>query len=151
MQGEEQGRNFSQQSGKLLASFPRVGPNRQPQEFRVALDYYDGHPFVRLQVWAEGTKGWYPLKDKMATIRSRELSEAIEALQRAEAEIGAKDERPRHDAPARQRDERPPHRQGGRQRQDERAGKQRPQWVTTLPEIDPSVGPGFDEFQGDDG
>jgi hypothetical protein len=67
-----------QESGERLACFPRG----QDQEQRVTLDEYQGHRYVRLQVWQldRSNQTWWPVKGKGASIRLGEVAELAEVL-----------------------------------------------------------------------
>lgn len=69
--------------GELITSWSR-GPNR---EFRMHLQEYRGHQFVRLSEWAVNPHNsqWFPSKDdkgrpRMFTIKIRELEDVAAAL-----------------------------------------------------------------------
>ena len=62
-----------EERGRRLAVFPRG----QREELRVSLDTYEGHQFVRLQLWE--VNGW-PIRGKGCSIRLREVAELAEVL-----------------------------------------------------------------------
>ena len=69
--------------GELITSWSR-GPNR---EFRMHLQEYRGHQFVRLSEWAVNPHNsqWFPSKDdkgrpRLFTIKIRELEDVAAAL-----------------------------------------------------------------------
>lgn len=67
--------------GELLARFPRLGPDRVPQELRVVLDEFEGHPFIGLRIWQSNVKvDWYPVRGKGLSIRMGEAWGVAEAL-----------------------------------------------------------------------
>ena len=71
-------------SGDVLATLDR---GRSGDALIVALDEYEGHPFVSLRVWASGEGGArFPTK-KGLSIRVAELGRVIAALQEAEARV----------------------------------------------------------------
>jgi hypothetical protein len=55
------------------------------ERLRVSFENYEGHPFVRLQVWARNAVGdWWPKPGKCVSIRLREVSGLVEALEQVE-------------------------------------------------------------------
>jgi hypothetical protein len=65
-------------SGELLTTFPRRGPNGAPQELRVALDEYQGHPYISVRLWERDR----PTR-KGISVRISEAQGVADALVRA--------------------------------------------------------------------
>lgn len=83
------GREREQEEGELLVALPRQGPDRMPQEMRITLERYQGHAYVRAQLWADTVNGWRPLAGKIATFRKAEVVDVIQALRRAAEAMSA--------------------------------------------------------------
>jgi hypothetical protein len=86
-----------EERGERLAVFPRG----QREELRVSLDTFEGHEFVRLQLWEVG--GW-PVRGKGCSIRLREVGELAEVLASLVARLDgeARPVEPSRPAPMRQ-------------------------------------------------
>ncbi len=85
----EEQREAPRESGKRLATFPRRGgPTRPPEELRITLDTFEGHAFVGLRLWAQGSDGnFYPSR-KGVSVRVGELVGVIKALCAGARELG---------------------------------------------------------------
>jgi hypothetical protein len=69
-------------AGETLIEFER---NRGAERLRVSLEEYQGHEYVRLQVWARGPSGdWWPVKGKCVTVKLREVDGLVAALRQVE-------------------------------------------------------------------
>ena len=69
-----------EENGLRLASIPR----RDGDELRVNWSEYQGHNFVNVRIWREGTAGqWYPVKEMGLTIRLAELADFAEGIAKA--------------------------------------------------------------------
>ena len=108
-----------QESGERLACFPRG----QDQEQRITLDEYQGHRYVRLQVWQldRSNQTWWPVKGKGASIRLAEVAELAEVLAKLAVDLGLGDD----DDAAVQGSRPAPRPSGGQQRRAEPAGSPR--------------------------
>lgn len=85
--------------GTLLASIPRRS-GAVEQELRIALDEYEGHPYVAIRLWERNPEGdLWPVKGKGISVRIGELDEVLDAIQAA---IGAAGELDRQREPIRQ-------------------------------------------------
>lgn len=79
--------------------------NQGGERLRVSLETYQGHAFIRAQVWARNDAGdWWPTKGKCVTFRLRELPELIEALGRVAAGVTDREPAP---MPRAEADDRP--------------------------------------------
>lgn len=59
-------------------------PGGPKEEFRIALDEYEGKLYLSLRVWERSPNGqWWPVRGKGVTVRVKELVEAIPARQQA--------------------------------------------------------------------
>lgn len=69
------------EAGTRLLTIPRQGGRGKPaMELRVVLDEFEGHKFIGLRLWEQGSdRNFYPTP-KGVTIRPRELYEVIRAL-----------------------------------------------------------------------
>src|SRR5690348_455448 len=67
-------------SGEILATLTRRSREGPDQELRVSLEEYNGHPFLRLQLWDRGRGGWWPLKGKAISVRMDEARAVAEVL-----------------------------------------------------------------------
>lgn len=75
--------------GTIDRSYKNKTGEKKKEELRVALGEYQGKQFVSLRVWYQGTQDadkMFPDKAKGMTIKLKELSQVIDALQRIEAE-----------------------------------------------------------------
>jgi len=73
-------RRAPEENGVRLATIPR----RDGDELRVNWSEYQGHNFVNLRVWREGSEGqWYPVKEMGLTIRRAELADFAEGVGKA--------------------------------------------------------------------
>lgn len=84
-------------SGETLATLVRRGPDGVEQRLRVALDSYEGHPYISIRLWAGGRP-----TPKGCSIRMAELPVVVAALQRAMGK-GESPEQPTREAPPRRR------------------------------------------------
>lgn len=74
-------RQGPRETGTRLLTILRPGSrNKPPMELRVVLDEYEGHKFLGLRLWEQGSdRNFYPTP-KGITIRPREVYEVIRAL-----------------------------------------------------------------------
>ena len=72
-------RQAPEENGVRLATIPR----RDGDELRVNWSEYQGHNFVNLRVWREGTAGWFPVKEMGLTIRLAGLAAFAEGIGKA--------------------------------------------------------------------
>lgn len=89
-----------QETGRRLACFDRP----RGEQLRVTAEEYNGHGFIRCQVWAAGSDGQaWPLKGKCVTFKLRELGALVEALAAVAGDAGQggepRPEPPRDNAP----------------------------------------------------
>ena len=72
-----------EQKGRLLVAIPRRSGEAE-QELRIALDEYEGHPYLALRLWQlDPEGGWWPVKGRGISVRIGELAEVLDALQGA--------------------------------------------------------------------
>jgi hypothetical protein len=69
--------------GEKLATIER-GPGKQ---LRVRLKTFKGHAFIDVREWARSEEGgdWWPVKGRGVTVKHRELTDVIQALEAAKA------------------------------------------------------------------
>lgn len=86
---ERERREAPRETGKRLATLKRRGSRSKPDsELRIVLDAYEGHPFLSLRIWEQGTDGnFYPTKSGV-TLRIGEVYEAIRGLCVGAREMG---------------------------------------------------------------
>jgi Transcriptional Coactivator p15 (PC4) len=66
--------------GQRLATIPRG----RTEELRIALDEFEGRPYVALRLWAQGSDGgFWPVRGKGLSVRVKELDDVIAALGQA--------------------------------------------------------------------
>lgn len=75
------------QEGRVLLALARG--RRDPkgdhwEEFRVALEYYNGNPYINLRVFERGNDGnFYPVKNKGCSVRLSEAQQVSDAIMEA--------------------------------------------------------------------
>lgn len=116
-------------SGQELASFPRKGPDGAEQSLRIALEEYQGRPYISIRVWQKDrrTQQWWPTK-RGTSLRISEAEGAIEAIEAALTLAAAPTPQP---PPQRREGQPPPQRRPAgqgphRARRDERQPPSRP-------------------------
>lgn len=136
--------------GETLAKFKRQDRGKPERVLRVSWEEFEGHPFVRLAVWAEAKAGGYvPLKGGVS-VRLSELAGVAGALQEAlsRARAARQSSRP----PARPSPLRtaPSRRDGAPRLPLPPGGDPRRPWADDLPPATAGGDQEFDEFDSGD-
>src|SRR4051794_18493524 len=91
------------EQGRRLAALTRTARDQPDCELRVALDEYQGHPYISIRLWqfAPRSGGW-PIKGRGVSARTREAGGVAAALLEAARRAGGPEARPadRPDTPA---------------------------------------------------
>jgi hypothetical protein len=73
-------------AGPVLAALLRRSRDKPDQELRLILETFNGHPYLRLQLWEQGRDGWWPMRGRSVTVRMSEVADLADALAGALAE-----------------------------------------------------------------
>lgn len=80
-------RTAPEMRGQLIATVSRGDAT----ELRITRDEYNGYPFASLRIWNKIADAWFPDAKRGVSVRPRELTAVIEALQNAAAQLGDAD------------------------------------------------------------